>query len=37
VDLAVRTAADPKLLVNAVRAALRGVDPINRWAGGHHG
>lgn len=26
VDLAVRTAADPKLLVNAVRAALRGVD-----------
>ena len=27
VDLAVHTAADPKLLVNAVRAALRGVDP----------
>jgi putative ABC transport system permease protein len=27
VDVAVRTAADPKLLVNAVRAALRGVDP----------
>jgi len=27
VDLAVRTAADPTLLVNAVRAALRGVDP----------
>ena len=27
VDLAVRTAADPKFLVNAVRAALRGVDP----------
>lgn len=26
-DLAVRTAGDPKLLVNAVRAALRGVDP----------
>jgi putative ABC transport system permease protein len=26
VDLAVRTAADPKLLVNAVRAAVRGVD-----------
>jgi len=27
VDLAVRTTGDPKLLVNAVRAALRGVDP----------
>jgi putative ABC transport system permease protein len=27
VDLAVRTASDPKLLVNAVRVALRGVDP----------
>jgi putative ABC transport system permease protein len=27
VDLAVRTAADPKFLVNAVRAALRDVDP----------